>query len=172
MPTASAGPPPDAARSQLRTLLAPVVGTAGYDLEDIVVSPAGRRTLVRVIVDADGGVDLDGIASVSRAVAEALDAAAPDGAEFAGPYVLEVTSPGVDRPLTEPRHWRRARGRLVTVRVDGAAVTGRVLGTDDGGVSLEIGDSAQRVPWEKLGRAKVQVEFNRPSAEGVREGRG
>ncbi len=69
MPTASAGPPPDAARSQLRTLLAPVVGTAGYDLEDIVVSPAGRRTLVRVIVDADGGVDLDGIASVSRAVA-------------------------------------------------------------------------------------------------------
>ncbi|HYU05309.1 MAG TPA: hypothetical protein VEL02_15820, partial [Jatrophihabitantaceae bacterium] len=84
----------------------------------------------------------------------------------------EVTSPGVDRPLTEPRHWRRARGRLVTVRVDGAAVTGRVLGTDDGGVSLEIGDSAQRVPWEKLGRAKVQVEFNRPSAEGVREGRG
>jgi ribosome maturation factor RimP len=172
MPTASAGPPPDAARRQLRTLLTPVVGTAGYDLEDIVVSAAGRRTLVRVVVDADGGVDLDGIAVVSRAVAEALDAAAPGGPAFAGPYVLEVTSPGVDRPLTEPRHWRRARGRLVMVPIDGAAVTGRVLDVDDGGVSLEIGNSAERVSWDRLGRAKIQVEFNRPSVEGVREGRG
>jgi ribosome maturation factor RimP len=171
MPTGSAGPPPDAARRKLRTLLAPVIGTAGYDLEEITVSAVGRRSVIRVVVDADGGVDLDGIADVSRAVAGALDAA-PEGAAFAGPYVLEVTSPGVDRPLTEPRHWRRAAGRLVNVPVDGAPLSGRVLDTDERGVSLQIGDSVRHVAWDRLGRAKVQVEFNRPPAEAVREGRG
>ncbi len=99
------------ARADLLDLLAPVVAAAGYDLEDVTVTAAGRRSLVRVIVDADEGVDLDGVADVSRAVSNALD----DGDAFAGPFVLEVSSPGVDRPLTEPRHWRRARGRLVTV---------------------------------------------------------
>ena len=89
----------------------------GYDLEEVSVTAAGRRSLIRVTVDGDDGIDLDGIATVSRAVSEALDAAEQDGPAFAGPYVLEVSSPGVDRPLTEPRHWRRALGRLVTVPV-------------------------------------------------------
>ena len=104
------------AREHLLELLAPVVADTGYDLEDVTVTSAGRRSLVRVIVDADGGVDLDAVADVSRAVSDALDAdaATPD---FAGPYVLEVSSPGVDRPLTEPRHWRRAVGRLVQVQI-------------------------------------------------------
>ena len=75
--------------------------------------------------------------------------------------MLEVSSPGVDRPLTEPRHWRRAIGRLVGVEVEGKAVTGRVVGTDDAGVSLEIGGATRQVPWPQLGRGRVQVEFNR-----------
>ena len=74
------------------------------------MTAAGRRSLIRVTVDGDDGIDLDGIATVSRAVSEALDAAEPSGAAFSGPYVLEVSSPGVDRPLTEPRHWRRGAG--------------------------------------------------------------
>ena len=94
--------------------VAPLVTAAGLDLEDVVVRPAGRRSLVRVVVDSDGGVSLDAVASISGAISEALDEAGVMGQT---PYTLEVSSPGVDRPLTEPRHWRRARGRLVQVEL-------------------------------------------------------
>ena len=89
---------------------------------------------------------------------------------FAGPYVLEVSSPGVDRPLREPRHWRRAKGRLVTVAVDGAAVTGRVLSADTDGVRLDLDDTVRDVPWSNLGPGKVQIEFNRPDVGAEQEG--
>jgi ribosome maturation factor RimP len=153
------------AREHLLGLLAPAVQDAGYDLEDVTVTQAGRRSLVRVIVDADGGVDLDGIAEVSRVVSDVLDGDADGDTAFAGPYVLEVSSPGVDRPLTEPRHWRRAAGRLVTVRVAERTVTGRVLEADDRGVTLDVDGSRTEASWSELGRGKVQVEFSRPSAE-------
>ena len=86
---------------------------AGYDLEDVTVTSAGRRSLVRVIVDADGGVDLDAVAAVSRAVSEALDADAEADRLLARRLRARGQLAGVDRPLTEPRHWRRAVGRLV-----------------------------------------------------------
>ena len=165
MPPAQAGPPPDAAR-QLTELLAPVVESAGYDLEDVAVTQAGRRSLVRVIVDADGGIDLDAVAQISRAVSDVLDG----DDHFAGPYVLEVSSPGVDRPLREPRHWRRAKGHLVTVAVDGAALTGRVLGADTDGVRLDLDDTVHEIPWPSLGPGKVQIEFNRPDVGAEQEG--
>ena len=92
-------------RAALLRLLEPVVAEAGFDLEDVLVTPAGKRRQVRVIVDGDGGVSLDDVAVVSQRVSAALDDSAAMGS---GPYVLEVTSPGVDRPLTQPRHWRRA----------------------------------------------------------------
>ena len=106
---------PDPATARLTGWIGPVVDGAGYDLEELVVTPAGRRSVVRVVVDRDQGVTLDDIAEVSRAVSEVLDA--NDDGMGRSPYVLEVTSPGVDRPLTEPRHWRRNVGRLVTVAV-------------------------------------------------------
>src|SRR3954465_3991900 len=99
-------------RQRVRDVLEPVVAGAGYDLEDVHVTAAGRRSVVRVVVDRDGGLDLDAVAEVSRVVSGVLDET--DGTGEA-PYTLEVTSPGVDRPLTEPRHWRRAAGRLVRV---------------------------------------------------------
>ena len=98
-------------RKHLLALLTPVVAASGHDLEDVSVQVVGRRSVVRVVIDRDEGVDLDGIAEVSRAVSSTIDDKAND--PFAGPYVLEVTSPGVDRPLTERRHWARAVGRLV-----------------------------------------------------------
>jgi ribosome maturation factor RimP len=153
------------ARDDLLRLLTPVVQDAGYDLEDVTVTSAGRRSLVRVIVDADGGVDLDGIAEVSRVVSDVLDRDAEGGAAFSGPYVLEVSSPGVDRPLTEPRHWRRATGRLVTVSIADRTVTGRVVEANEAGVTLDVNGSRTDVPWPELGRGKVQVEFTRSSAE-------
>lgn len=165
MPAAQAGPPPDVARQELIDLLTPVVESCGYDLEDVTVTRAGRRSLVRVIVDADGGVDLDAVAQVSRAVSDALD----DGNPFAGPYVLEVSSPGVDRPLREPRHWRRAAGRLVEVAVGDTPVVGRVLDTDDKGVTLDVDGARRHLPWSGLGAGRVQVEFNRRSEHGAAE---
>ena len=93
----------------IRVLLAPVVAAHGVDLEAVSVSRAGSRSVVRVVVDRDGGLDLDGVAEVSRTVNAALDAVGDD--VIHGSFVLEVTTPGVDRPLTEPRHWRRAAGR-------------------------------------------------------------
>lgn len=130
-------------RDQLRTLLAPAVAAEGLDLEDVVVTPAGKRRLVRVVVDRDGGVPLDTVADVSNAIGAVLDESDAFGD---APYVLEVTSPGVDRPLTEPRHWRRNVGRLVRVSVtqsagDGPAsstnVVARILAVDELGVTLQ-----------------------------------
>jgi ribosome maturation factor RimP len=168
---------PDAATARLTGWIEPVVGAAGYDLEDLVVTPAGRRSVVRVVVDRDEGVTLDDIAEVSRAVSAVLDD--NDGELGRAPYVLEVTSPGVDRPLTEPRHWRRNVGRLVVVPVGpaGAAeqVTARIVAVDDAGVTLAVQPAAKpgakrrapvarQVSWAALGTGRVQVEFGRPGA--------
>jgi ribosome maturation factor RimP len=155
-------------RAHLLELLGPLVTAEGYDLEDVTVTAAGRRSMVRVIVDADGGIDLDGVAAISRAASEALDDTARGGPDFADPYVLEVSSPGVDRPLTEPRHWRRAIGRLVQTQHQGRSVTGRIVATSDDGVTLAVPGPRKDLPvqlevaWADLGPGKVQVEFSRP----------
>lgn len=141
-------------RDRVRDLLAPVVSAAGFDLEDVSVTAAGRRHVVRVVVDRDGGLDLDAVAEVSRVVSAALDGSDATGET---PYTLEVTSPGVDRPLTQPRHWRRAQGRLVKA----GSVTGRVLDADDDRVRLDLGDGDTReLSYEELGAGTVQVEFS------------
>jgi ribosome maturation factor RimP len=116
---------------------------------------------VRVVVDADTGVSLDDIAAVSRLLSSVLDD--NDGLTGRSPYVLEVTSPGVDRPLTQVRHWRRATGRLVSVPVAGqGTVTGRVLRADDSVVVLEVAGEERPFGHGELGKGSVQVEFNRP----------
>lgn len=175
MPPAKAGASAAQAREHLLDLLGPVVTEAGYDLEDVAITAAGRRSLVRVTVDAEGGVDLDAVAVVSRIVSDTLDADATDPRSpraLSGPYVLEVSSPGVDRPLTEPRHWRRATGRLVQVEAAGSPVLGRVGAVDDNGVTLDVEGTERYVGWAELGRGKVQVEFSRPGdGDGV-EGEG
>lgn len=154
----------------LLELLSPVVAAVGYDLETVEVTPAGRRRLVRVVVDRDGGVSLDGVAEVSTAVSAAMDEADPLGAS---PYVLEVTSPGVDRPLTEPRHWRRAAGRLVTVSLhQGDEVTGRVVRADDDIVLLEVKGSQLLLAHGDVARGAVQLEFNRVQPAGQDEEEG
>jgi ribosome maturation factor RimP len=156
-------------RDNLVRTLEPAVTAHGFDLEDVVVTPAGKRRLLRVIVDRDGGVDLDDIAQISTSVAATLD----DGDVMgAAPYVLEVTSPGVDRPLTEPRHWRRARGRLVKVGIAGTGErTGRVTQVDDDGVVLDVDGAETRAAWADLGDGRMQVEFNRKNTE-TTEGQG
>jgi ribosome maturation factor RimP len=152
-----------ATRSRLVELLRPLVAGAGLDLEDLVVSRAGSRRLVRVVVDRDGGVDLDGVAAASRLVSEALDRRdGGDGGALPGPYVLEVSTPGVDRPLTAPRHWRRAVGRLVRAERAGAApMVGRVVDADDEAATLDVDGAERRLPYPDVRHAVVQVEFRR-----------
>jgi ribosome maturation factor RimP len=152
-----------ALRERLRALLAPVVAGVGYDLEDLQVSRVGRRHLLRITVDGDAGVDLDAVAAVSREISAALDEAeAAAGDLFAGEYQLEVSSPGIDRPLTEPRHWRRNIGRLVAVTVRGGhALTARVVGADEDGVVLDADGTSHELPYDQLGPGRVQVEFAR-----------
>ena len=151
-----------ASAARLTELVTPAVGAAGYDLEDLTVTAAGRRSVVRVVVDKDGGVTLDDVADVSRALGEALDDADEADPSLLGPsYVLEVSSPGVDRPLTEPRHWRRNVGRLVVAHLAGGAeATGRVVSVDEAGVVLAA-DDERTLSWSELVRGVVQVEFSR-----------
>jgi ribosome maturation factor RimP len=134
-----------------------VVAAADLDLDGVTVSPAGRRLVVRVVVDGEHGIGHDELSEVSRDISNMLDRAEQRGGALTpGSYLLEVSSPGVDRPLTLPRHWRRGIGRLVTVRVDRAPVKGRITAVDDRGVSLDAGEP---IPFDRLGPGRVQVEF-------------
>ncbi|MWK33214.1 ribosome maturation factor RimP [Actinomadura sp. J1-007] len=179
----------EAAVTELARLLEPALAEAGFDLEEVDVRPAGRRRLVKIVVDADDGVGIDDVATLSQTASDLLD-----GSDVMGtaPYVLEVTSPGVDRPLTEPRHWRRATGRLIVAPLaEGGQIEGRVVAADDASVVIDVVDkrrgkgqggkngkgkgqgakgggkpgapavSRRRFAWGELGRGRVQVEFRR-----------
>jgi ribosome maturation factor RimP len=149
---------------RLAELIEPVTAAAGLDLESVRMSVAGKRRLLRIVVDGDHGVSLDDAADVSREISAMLD-----GANALGevPYTLEVSSPGVDRPLTEPRHWRRGVGRLVKVKVAGdGTVEGRILAADADGVTLELAKGERRFELGELGAGAIQIEFGRiPEAE-------
>ncbi len=152
----AAGPVDD---RRLAGLIQPVVAAAGMDLESVRTTMAGRRLLLRIVVDSDHGVSLDDTALVSREVSATLDATDVMGDV---PYTLEVSSPGVDRPLIEPRHWRRAAGRLVRVKAAAeGTVQGRVLAADDDGVTMDVNGAERRFAYGDMGAGAVQVEFGR-----------
>lgn len=143
----------------LRELAAPVVAGHGADLEDVVIRKSGHLRLVRLVVDHEGGLDLDLVALISRDVSRALDDSSVMGDAA---YVLEVSSPGVDRPLTTARHWSRAVGRLVRVeRADGRSQTGRVVSADEHCAALDVEGASVEVPYAAVRRAVVQVELRR-----------
>lgn len=158
---------PDPTRDQLAEELGGPLLALGLDLEGLQLTPAGRRRVLRVAVDKDGGVSLDDIAEATKEVSRLLDD--PDAAgRVMGeqPYTLEVTSPGTDRPLTLPRHWRRNTSRLVQVTgPDGRSVTGRVLSADEHGAELEVDGTTRRISYADVASARVQVELNRPAGQ-------
>jgi ribosome maturation factor RimP len=150
----------------VRALLDPIVAAHGVDLETVTVSRAGARSVVRVVIDRDGGLDLDAVAEVSQSINAALDA--DEDLIRGGAFVLEVTTPGVDRPLTELRHWRRASGRLVKVtRKSGGSFTARLVQIGDDAALLADPESGTvtEIPYDEVSRAVVQVEFSAPAPE-------
>ena len=149
----------DRTRERLIEELTPPLLASGFDLEAVEVTPAGRRRLLRIAVDKDGGVTMDEIAEATKQVSALLDTSDAMGEQ---PYTLEVTSPGVDRPLTLPRHWRRNAGRLVKVSLaGGGTLTGRIVGGEEDGAQVETDEGVRSLSYADVTTARIQVEFNR-----------
>ncbi|QEU91476.1 ribosome maturation factor RimP [Streptomyces kanamyceticus] len=151
---------------RLRQLLEPLVSSQDLDLEEIEVTPVGRKRVLRVVIDSEDGVDLDTIAEVSRLLSAKLDESDAMGE---GEYDLEVGSPGAERALTERRHYVRAVNRLVKFQLTegGGELVARILTVDDEGLDLEVPGvkgrkpTSRRLAFDEIDKARVQVEFNR-----------
>lgn len=159
----SAGLP---SQKQVIELLDGEFARAGYEIEDVLIDAATRPPRITVVADGDVPLDLDSIAELSRLASALLD----DVDDEATPYVLEVTSPGVERPLTTEKHYRRARGRKVELTLsDGSLLTGRLGETDGGTVRLVVREGARanfsvrELPLDGVTKAIVQVEFSPPN---------
>ena len=152
-----------ALKDQISELVTPAVSDLGFYLEDVHVATPGSHRIVTCIVDGDASLNLDQVTSVSRVISELLDEA-----PFMGetPFTLEVTSPGVDRPLTQPRHFAKNVDRLLKIiKLDGSEVTGRILSNTDQDVTLTVAVKKetieQTVSLIDIKRAVVEIEFNR-----------
>ena len=152
-----------ALKDQISELVTPAVSDAGFYLEDVHIAAPGSHRIVTCIVDGDSSLNLDQVTSVSRIISELLDEATFMGET---PFTLEVTSPGVDRPLTAPRHFKKNVDRLLKViKVDGSEVTGRILSNTDQDVTLTVAEKKETreevVALVDIKRAVVEIEFNR-----------
>lgn len=152
-----------ALKDQISELVTPAVSDQGFYLEDVHVATPGSRRIVTCIVDGDASLNLDQVTTVSRVISELLDEAAFMGET---PFTLEVTSPGVDRPLTQSRHFAKNIDRLLKIiKLDGSEVTGRILSNTDHDVTLTVTVKKetieQTVSLSEIKRAVVEIEFNR-----------
>ena len=151
-------------QKQVIELLDGEFARAGYEIEDVLIDTAARPPRITVVADGDEPLDLDSIAALSRSASDLLDRVDTP------PYVLEVTSPGVDRPLTTEKHYRRARGRKVELTLsDGSQLTGRLGEIRGGTVRLVVREGAsanfsvRELPVDGIAKAVVQVEFSPPN---------
>ncbi len=147
-------------------LLSDLIHDKGFDLEEVKVIAAGKHSAVRIMVDRDAGIDLDALPQLSRQISEVFDEISDFGD---APYTLEVTTPGVDRPLTHARHWRRAQGRAVRIELADEKFDARV-GVLDGEVVTVVTRNKGVLATRELSlssvvKAVVQVEFSKPKAE-------
>jgi ribosome maturation factor RimP len=147
-------------------LISPAVTEAGFFLEEVLIASPGSHRIVTCVVDGPTPLNLDQVTVASRVISELLDSA-----EFMGetPFTLEVTSPGVDRPLTQPRHWTKNLTRLIKVTLsDGASITGRLTEFDEVNAKLVENIKGRikehTVAFADIKRAVVEIEFNRKDA--------
>lgn len=151
---------------QVTRLLADEFTLAGYEIENVTVEGRTQPPRIVVVADGDTPLDLETVAELSRSASERLDALETGVAT----YVLEVTSPGVDRPLTAEKHFRRARGRRVEIELaDAETVSGRLGAIVDGVADLVVRErsrlTVRKVPLSDIRKAVVQVEFSAPNAD-------
>lgn len=146
--------------ANLTELLTPAIKTLGFVLEEIKVTPVGKRRIIAVIVDQEEkNPNLDEVTVVSREVSNILDNYSQLGDQ---PFTLEVTTPGVDRPLVLPRHWQKNLGRLVkVVKIDGQTVSGRISSVSDISAAIEVAGKSVEVLFGDVKRAQIEIEFNR-----------
>jgi ribosome maturation factor RimP len=152
---------------QISQLVTPAVEAQGFFLEEVQLVSPGKHRIVTCIVDGETSLNMDQVTGVSRAISDLLDEAA-----FMGdaPFTLEVTSPGVDRPLTQPRHFRKNVDRLLKiVKIDGDVVTGRICSSSDLDVTLTVVEKKETkevsVKLSEIKRATVEIEFNRKDGD-------
>lgn len=146
-------------------VVGPVVEQCGLEVDRIEIASAGKRSVLRVYLDGDGpegrGPSLDEIAEATRALSAALDASDATGN---APYTLEVSSRGVSRPLTEPKHYRRNVGRLVALTLPDGTVTGRISAADADGIDLDVDGAVRRVEFTGISKAVVQAELRKDAS--------
>lgn len=152
--------------TQLTALIEPILAQHGLELDQLDVTPVGKRSVLRVTVDGEGpagrGPLLDDIAEASAAVSAALDESTAVGS---APYTLELSSRGVSKPLTQAKHYRRNRGRLVKVTRADEHICGRIVEATEASVTLEVDGLQRELALDTIGKAVVQVELNRPTQD-------
>ena len=153
--------------TRLAELIEPILAGHGLELDHLEITPIGKRRILKVTVDGDGpsgrGPLVDDIAAAARSLSDALDESAATGD---APYTLEVSSRGVSRPLTAPKHYRRNTGRLIKVTaVEGGSVIGRIVTVTDDAVTLDVDGETREVELSTVTKAVVQVEMNRADDE-------
>jgi ribosome maturation factor RimP len=152
-----------AIKDQIAELITPALQQAGYFLEEVNLVTPGSHRIVTVIVDGESALNLDQVTVASKLVSELMDEAAFMGET---PFTLEVTSPGIDRPLTLPRHYAKNITRLLKItKTDGIVVTGRITSNTDTDVTLTVTEKKDTkdvvVALADIKRAVVEIEFNR-----------
>lgn len=144
-------------REQMLKILEPITSQMGLDLEDVEIKSAGKHVIVQVSVDKDGGINLDQVAQISTQISETLDSIDIFGDKS---YTLEVGSPGIDKALSLPRHWRRNQNRLVKINFGSNSEIGRIIDSDDEKVVFEVKGKQRSLEFSKIDKAFIQVEFN------------
>lgn len=131
----------------------PTIEASGNYLEELTITTAGKVKILTVIVDSDSHLNLDQITGVTKEISEIVEGLAELGENA---FTLEVTSPGIDRPLTKPRHWRKNFDRLVKITMtSGKDIEGRIGEATE--ATVLVGD--QKVSFEDIKRAVLEIEF-------------
>lgn len=143
-------------------LVRPVIEGEGLDLVDVTFGRESGRRILRVTVDRDGGVDLDTISQISQKVSRRLDL---EGFE-PGPYALEVSTPGIERPLRRPQDFRRAVGERVQVKTEGGVLVGELRAAEDDAIRIAAAEGERLVSLEEVAGAKTVVDWDEELKKG------
>ena len=144
-------------KEQVLAVITPAIESLGFYIEDITITSAGKRSMLTVIVDGDTHLSLDQVTVATKAISEIVENLPTLGNN---PFTLEVTSPGLDRPLTKPRHWRKNQDRLIKIILnDGKEVTGRIKDSNESSVTVD----EQVIHFADIKRATLEIEFKKES---------